>query len=80
MAVPKIFAFDAVFTQDASQVRASLCVCVCVLEQESYFSICYQGIQPLKGKGTSLYLQGVTRGLEKKMPFLGQGAFLATWA
>lgn len=80
VAVPKIFAFDAVFTQDASQVRASLCVCVCVLEQESYFSICYQGIQPLKGKGTSLYLQGVTRGLEKKMPFLGQGAFLATWA
>lgn len=27
VAVPKIFAFDAVFTQDASQVRAGVSVC-----------------------------------------------------
>lgn len=27
VAVPKIFAFDAVFTQDASQVRSCVCVC-----------------------------------------------------
>lgn len=37
VAVPKIFAFDAVFTQEASQVRASgryvlyVCLCVCVV-------------------------------------------------
>ncbi len=66
-AVPKIFAFDAVFTQDASQVRASgeyvlhVCfVCVCV------FLRCRVGIQPLKDKGTSSCWPGVARGLEKK--------------
>lgn len=38
------------------------------------------GIQPLKGKGTSLSSQGVARGLREKMSVLGQGAFLPVWA
>lgn len=53
VAVPKIFAFDAVFTQDASQVRSCLYMFVC-------------GVQPLKGKETSSCWQGVARGLEEK--------------
>lgn len=68
VAVPKIFAFDAVFTQDASQVRASkgctICVFVCVCK--CFFLNVSCGNRPLKGKGTSFCWQGVARGLEKK--------------
>lgn len=52
VAVPKIFAFDAVFTQDASQVRASR-ACGPILFF-FFFVGCREGIQPLRGRGTSL--------------------------
>lgn len=74
VAVPKIFAFDAVFTQDASQVRPSLyCRTIHLLI----------GIRLLKGETTFLILSGCGLDLEPgsggKMPVLGQRAFLPAW-
>ena len=51
VAVPKIFAFDAVFPQDASQVRVRVCVCVCVWGSEGLrMRVC---VCSLKGMRTS---------------------------
>lgn len=60
VAVPKIFAFDAVFTQDASQVRANMCVCLVLLSRGGG---CFRFS---RAKGTSLCWQGVARGLREK--------------
>lgn len=66
VAVPKIFAFDAVFTQDASQVRATI---ACVF----FHQRCRVWVQALKDK----HWQGVARGLEKNV-CLGLGGILTS--
>lgn len=55
VAVPKIFAFDAVFTQDASQVRSTL---------SRRTMRVLVGIKLLKGEMTVFTLSGCGRGLE----------------
>lgn len=76
VAVPKIFAFDAVFTQDASQVRAGrkcvLYVCLC-----AYVGC---GNSASQGQRDVFMLTGCGQGLEKKLNFLGQRAFVPEWA
>lgn len=73
MAVPKIFAFDAVFTQDASQVR-------CTLYRRTNTHVLV-GIKLLKGKMTVFILSGCGRGLEPgggKNACLGSEGILTT--
>lgn len=74
VAVPKIFAFDAVFTQDASQVRPvrPLFACLCACMHERF------GNSASQGQRSVFMLRGCGHGL--KMPVLGQRAFLPVWA
>lgn len=70
VAVPKIFAFDAVFTQDASQVRATVW---------GFFNV-LSGNSVSQGQRDIFMLAGCDQGLREEIPYLGQGAFLAAWA
>lgn len=71
VAVPKIFAFDAVFTQDASQVRSTL---------SRRIAPVLVGTQLLKGEITVFILSGCGRGLEgeKENAFLGSEGILTS--
>lgn len=81
VAVPKIFAFDAVFTQDASQVRTSrrhlkdlrahvcLCVDVCVVWESGFL-----------GPKGCVDTKRVWPRLRGRMRVSGQGPFLPAWA
>lgn len=82
VAVPKIFAFDAVFTQEASQVRASgryvLYVCLCVCAVIFFMVSC--GNSAFQGQRDVFMLAGCGQGLREKNVVLGQRAFLPVWA
>lgn len=82
VAVPKIFAFDAVFTQDASQVRASrrhyqnlraLYVCL-------YGHVCVVGEFGFPGAKGCVDAKRVWPRLRGEMCVSGQGPFLPVWA
>ena len=77
VAVPKIFAFDAVFTQDASQVSASR---TCVLYVCVFFFKVSCGNSASQGQGDVFMVAGCGQGLRGKMPVLGQRLFLPVWA